>query len=87
MPWAQHKKQFIVVRVSCFKRFIDCGRAVNILLIPQAVDQHGGDFQRLSGENSIHRLFLPPGIVTRMIEKFAPEAGLFEPMTTAKFAG
>ncbi len=87
MPGAHGEKHFVAARVLRFDRFVDGHRAVDVFLVPEAVHQHGRNFQRLRGENLVHRLLLPPRVVCRMIEKLAPEADLLKTMTAAEFAG
>src|ERR1700722_5970788 len=63
MPRAHDQKDHIVASVFGFDRFVDGWRAVNVFLIPKAVHQHGGDFERLRGKNFVHGLLLPPAVV------------------------
>jgi len=59
MPRPHHQKYFVIAGVLRLERFVDGRRAVNVFLIPQAVHQHGRNFQRLRGENLVHGLLLP----------------------------
>ena len=86
MPRAHHQKHFVVARVFRLDRFVDGHRAVDVFLIPQAVHQHDRNFQRLRGENLVHGLLAPEGVVARMLENLAPEAHLFEAVAAAEFA-
>src|SRR6267142_260548 len=79
--------RLFVASVIGFARSVGSDGAVNVFLIPKAVYQHGGNSKRLGGEDFIHGLLLPERVVTRVVQKFAPEADLFEAMTAAKFSG
>src|SRR5260370_25190445 len=85
MPRPHYYKILVVIGVLRLKRFVDGYRAVNIFLIPQAVYQHGRNFQRLRGKSLVHGLLLPPGVVGRMLENLSPEADLLETAAPAKF--
>ena len=60
VPWAKHQENFIVVYIFRLDGFVNCGRSVNIFLVPKAVYQHERHLQRLVGKNFVHRLLLPP---------------------------
>src|SRR5215469_4184224 len=76
MPWPHHQEQFVVVRVFRLESSVDRGGSVDVFLVPQAVDEHGWDFQRLRREDFVHCLLLPPRIVAGMLQQFAPESNL-----------
>src|ERR1700719_3465234 len=63
MPWAHDQKNHVVGGVFRLQGFVDCGRAVNVFLVPKAVYDHGGDSKRLRGNNFVHGLLLPEAVV------------------------
>src|SRR6266496_1597113 len=87
MPWAHHQKYLVVACVLWLDRFVECECAVDVFLVPKAVDEHYRNFERVRGKNLVHGLLLPPRIVTRMLEQFAPESDLFDPVPTTEFSG
>jgi len=48
---AHHQKNFVVAGVLGLIRFVDGNGAVNVFLIPKAVYQHHGNFERLRSED------------------------------------
>ncbi len=87
MPRPHHQKHFVIPAVLRLQRLVQRRRPVNILLVPQAVYEHHRHFQRLRGKNLVHRLFLPKGVVARMLQNLAPEAHLLQPVPPPEFAG
>src|SRR5579864_6608115 len=85
MPRPHDEENFVIVGVLWLDGFVDGNRAVYVFLIPQAVDEHGWNFQRLCGKNLVHGLLLPPRIVAGMLEDFAPETDLLEPVNASEF--
>src|SRR5437764_410663 len=63
------------------------GRAVDVFLVPQAVDQHHGRFQRPRRQQLVHGLVAPEGVVARMFGELPPEAQLIETPSAAQLAG
>ncbi len=86
MPRTQHKKNFVVVGVFGFDGLVHRWSSIDIFLIPQAVHQHDRNFQRLTGENSVHGLLAPERVVAGMVKNFSPEAHLFKTVPAAQFA-
>src|ERR1043166_10305848 len=86
MPGAEDEKDLVVVRVLRLDGAVDGGRAVDVLLIPEAVNEHDGNFQGLRSENLIHGLLAPPRVVGRGLKNLAPEADLLKPATPPEFA-
>jgi hypothetical protein len=71
-PRAQHEMD-VSGRIARLDRLPHRHGAVNVLLVPQAVDEEGrhGD-RRLLEEELVDRLLLPEGIVSGMLGSFAP---------------
>src|ERR1043165_3487826 len=86
MPWSQHEEHFVVVRILRFDRFVHRDIAVDVFLVPQTVNEHHRNFERLRGEDLVDCLIAPVSIVTRMLEELAPEADLIETTETPEFA-
>ena len=87
IPRAQHQEDLVVGRVLRLDRLVDRGRAVHVLLVPEAGDQHHRHGQRLRGQHLVHRLLLPEGVVGGMLQQLAPEAELLHAVPAAQLAG
>ena len=87
VPGAHDEKNFVVVGVFGLDGFVDGDRSVDVFLVPETVYQHDGNFEGLAGEDAVHGLILPPGVVAGMREDFAPEAYLLGAVEAAHFAG
>src|SRR5262249_46500130 len=59
----------------------------NVFLIPEAVDQHHWNFQRLCCKYFVDGLIMPKGVIAGVFEDLSPETYLFESSTAAKLAG
>ena len=70
-----------------FDRLVDGGGAVDVFLVPQAVHQHHRHFQRLRGQQLVHRLVAPERVVGGMLDDLVPEADLLQAAAPAQFAG
>ena len=86
MPWTHDKKYLVVGRIFRLERLVGGGSAVNVFLVPQAIDEHHRHLQRLRRENAVHRLLLPERVVARMLQNLPPEADLLEPVATSELA-
>ena len=86
IPGAQHQEDAVVGGVLGLDRLVDGDGAVDVLLVPQAPDQHRRHRERLAGQNLVHRLVPPERIVARMRQDLAPEADLLEPALPAQLA-
>jgi hypothetical protein len=78
MPRSHHQKYFVVARVLRLDRFVHRNRAIDIFLVPEAMDQHHRHLQRFFREQLIDRLLLPERIVSRMLDQLPPESGLLQ---------
>src|SRR3954466_15351183 len=56
MPGPEHEEDLVVVRVLRLDGLVDGDGAVDVLLIPEAVDEHHRNLQGLRGENLVHGL-------------------------------
>jgi hypothetical protein len=61
--------------------------AIHILLIPQALQPHGGNGGWMGGDQFIERLPLPEGIVCGMRREAVPKAELLKAILPGKVAG
>ncbi len=76
-----------VVRIVRRERVPDGDVAVDVLLVPERVDQHGGHRERAAGgEQLVERLPLPERVVGRVRGDLAEEAELVEAAAAAEFA-
>ena len=87
VPGAHDEEDFVVVGVFGLDGFVDGGGTVDVLLVPEAVDDHDGNFEGLGGEDAVHGLVLPVGVVGGVFDDFLPEAELFEASLAAEVAG
>src|SRR6185369_4690526 len=87
MPWAKDEKHLVVLSILRLDLFVHGDVAVDVFLVPQTVDQHHWNLQRLGRENLVDRLIAPVSVVTRMLEYFAPEAYLFEAAPPPQLTG
>src|SRR2546430_2221585 len=78
MPWTHHQKHFVIVRVLRFDRFVNRDRSIDVFLIPETVDQHHRNLQRLFRQKFVDCLLSPKRIVARMFQQLSPEASLFQ---------
>src|SRR6185369_2840272 len=67
IPGPKRQEDSVVGGVLGFDRAIDGGCPVNVLRVPQRMDDHDGNLERLPAEDSVHRLALPEAIVRRML--------------------
>ncbi len=65
---------------------VDGHRAVDVLLVPQAVHQHDRHLQRLLRQRLVHGLLAPERVVAGVIEDLPPEADLLEAALAAQLA-
>src|ERR1044071_3045800 len=86
MPGTHHQKDLVIVCVLRLDRFVDRNRSIDVLLIPEAMDEHHGHAERLGGQNLVYSLVAPEGVVSGMFQELAPEAYLFEPVTPTNLA-
>src|SRR4029077_11792009 len=86
VPRAEDEKDLVVGRLFFFERIVEGGRAVDVFLVPEAVDDHSGNLKWLGGKDFVHGLLLPEAVVAGVVEDLAPEAHLFEAVAAAKFA-
>src|ERR1041385_3092196 len=82
-PRTHDQENFIIGGVLRFDGFLNRDRAVDVLLIPEAVHEHHRDFERFFGQGFIYRLFAPVKVVGRMFDDLFPKTKLFEPSFTA----
>src|SRR3546814_15353913 len=68
----------IAGRIVALERLPDRHRPIDVLLIPQAVDQHRRHRDRIRRQHLVHRLILPERIVRRVRGDLALEADLIE---------
>ena len=66
-PGADHQVYIRSIRLPRLERLVERDVAVDILLVPETVDQHDGHGDALFGENFIERLVSPEFIVRRMV--------------------
>src|SRR5262245_16103847 len=78
IPRTDNQKHLVVVRVLWLDGFINGDWAVDILLVPQAMDEHDRHPKRLRRQDAIDGLVAPEAVVGRMFEELPPEPELFE---------
>ena len=79
VPRAEDQKDLVVRRVLRRDRLVDGGGAVDVFLVPQAVDEHHRRLQRLLRQQLVHRLVAPEVVVAGVLDDLLPEAYLIEP--------
>src|SRR5438552_14956499 len=79
IPRSQNEMHHLAQGILARQGLVESGAAVNILLIKEPGDDKHGHLNRLFGQQLVHRLVLPKGIVGRVVYKGAPEAKLLEP--------
>src|SRR5262249_39109832 len=87
MPRADDEEDLVVRAVLRLDRLVDGGSAVDVFLVPEAMDQHHRRFQRLFGEQLVNGLVLPEGVVSRMLDELVPEAELIQAAAATQLAG
>src|ERR1700730_7112540 len=73
MPGTHHQENLVVICVLRLDRLVDSNGSVDVLLVPEAVDQHYRHLQRLSCQRLVHGLVAPERVVARMLENLPPE--------------
>ena len=61
--------------------------AIHVLLVPQALQPHGGHGRGMGGDQPVQRLHLPEGVVGRVGSEAAPERELVEAVRLGVGAG
>ena len=91
MPGAEDEEDLVVVLVEGLDGLVDGERAVDVFLIPEAVDQHDGNLDAFFGESAASTLSMAcshqNAVVAGVREDLAPEAHLLEAVLFAEFAG
>ena len=86
VPGSHDEKDHVVAGVLGLEHLVDRGRAVDVLLVPQAVDQHDRDLQGLLREELVDRLVPPVRVVRRMREDLPPEPELLHAAASPELA-
>src|SRR6185295_9939830 len=76
VPRPEHQEYLVVVRVLGLERLVHRDRTVDILLVPEAVDQHHRHGERLLGEQLVDRLVTPERIIAGVRGDLVPEPDL-----------
>jgi hypothetical protein len=87
VPGTHDEEDLVVGGVFGLEGLVDGDGSVDVFLIPEAVDEHDGDFEGLGGEDLVHGLVAPEGVVGGVGEDLVPEAHLFEAVAASEFAG
>ena len=87
VPRAHHEEHLVVTGVLGLDGLVHGGRAVDVFLVPQTVDEHHGHLQRLRRQDAVDRLVAPKGVVGGMLEDLLPEAELLHPPPAAQLPG
>src|SRR5262249_61101714 len=86
MPRSQHEKHPVIVRIFWLDGLVNCDGSVDVLLVPQAVNQHGGHLQGLDGEDSVDGLSAPVLVIAGMLEDLFPESSLLHAVPAPDFS-
>ncbi len=86
VPRAHGEEDFVVPGILGLDRPVDRGRSVNVLLVPEAVDEHDRHLQGLLREELVHGLLPPVRVVTRVGQDLPPEAELLHAAAPAELA-
>ena len=85
-PRTHDKKILGVRRVLGFNRAITMNSAPHVLLIPDSLNPHGGNRERLLAHDHVKRLLLPKLIIRRMRHKIVPHLQFFQARSFCKVA-
>ena len=77
-PRTHHEIVHVIVAIFRLDGEVTVDRAPHVLLVPNSLQPHGGDFQRLSGHRFIECLFLPERIVCAVLGSLSPPGNLIE---------
>src|SRR6185295_1765284 len=67
VPRSEDEEHLVVAGVLWLDRLVDGGRAVDVLLVPEAVDQHHRHLQGQRGQDLVHGLVTPEGVIARVL--------------------
>ena len=87
VPGAHHEEELVVGGVFGLDRLLDGDGAVDVLLVPERVDEQRGDGERLFGEDLVERLVAPEGVIRGMRGDLVPEADLLHAALFGELAG
>src|SRR4030095_15526303 len=87
MPWADYQQDLGVCRVLRFDGLVHREGAVNVFLVPQAVNEHHRRFQRLGGQQLVDGLVAPESVVGGMLDELVPKAQLIEAAAATQLTG
>ena len=87
MPRAHDQEDFVVAGVLWLDGFVDGDCTVDVFLVPEAVYQHHGDFERLRSQNFVDRLITPESVIAGMLDDLPPEADLIQAALSPQFPG
>ena len=84
IPRAHDQEHLVVGRVLGLERPVDGRCSVDVLLVPEAVDQHHRHAQRLRRQQPVDGLVTPEAVVARVLEELPPEAHLLQAAATSE---
>ena len=87
IPRPQHQLDHAAVHVPGLDGLVHGDCTVAVLGIPQTVNQHYRDLERLCGKELVDGLVAPEGVVVRMRHELVPEADLLHTMAAPQLAG
>ena len=87
VPRPHHQKHLVVIGIFRLDGFVHGDRAVNVFLIPQAVDEHDRHGQRFLREQLVDCLIAPECVVARVLDHLLPEPELLEAAPPSHLTG
>jgi hypothetical protein len=78
VPGTEDEEELVPRRVLRLQRLPDGDRPVDVLLVPEGVDEHRRHREGLGGEDLVDGLFLPERVVRGVREDLPPDADLLE---------
>src|SRR5664279_708714 len=87
VPGTEDHEYLVVGGVEGLDGLVDGDRAVDVFLVPEAVDEQDRNLEGLLGEDLVDGLIAPECVVGGVLENLLPEAHLLEAVAAAEFTG
>src|SRR5664279_724094 len=87
VPGTEDHEYLVVGGVEGLDGLVDGDRAVDVFLVPKAVDEQDWNLEGLLGQDLVHGLIAPECVVGGVLENLLPEPHLLEAVAASKFTG